>query len=673
MSSRAQLGDSRGQFTTLQASGSGSRPPEEERPGRPRPCRSQRDEQVATLRARIEEAERDAQARIAAAQQRTEQAEAAASSSRCRGAQGEPGRRPRCGRAGRSRRGCQRRWGHRPRPATARRARHRRARRAATSSSPRGSAATTSSSAPRSVATTSCRHRPVPARPPHRGAGPRSATRCSPPRRAQRDEMLTEARERSTGMVAEAQQKKAAILEELGRERRLLERKIEELRGFERDYRSRLHAYIQGQLAELKERQRREPDPMAREPTASRLPRSRSRSARADARSDEGPGRVPGPSSSRMSDGRLAQRFGVETCRCRPYPSAHQSGRRGSQHTREVGHHGQGALSAAKQVGARAAATARKAVGGRSSRRRSATKVRSRWYPAHGRRGHLEGRPRRLAAPAEGGAPAAKAPREEPATKKAAPAAKTGAKAPARKAAPATKKAPRRRRLRRRQRRTYDQGRAREEATKAAPARKAPREGRPTETAPAKQRGTKTDAPAKKPRAPRRRRRPAKAGRTDDPDGHEGGTRDDDHPSEQGTSDHCRPAPGAAAKCVPAVREDESPWTAKELRDGPRRAQERHRAAPQRARQRRERPRRPHARLRRRRGRRPGRRRGEDLRARAGDLARPTTPARCSSRPSTRSSGWTTAPTASASPAATRSANFVCRRLLVRPYVCHAR
>jgi hypothetical protein len=53
-------------------------------------------------------------------------------------------------------------------------------------------------------------------------------------------------------MVAEAQQKKASILEELGRERGLLERKIEELRGFERDYRSRLHTYIQGQLAELK-------------------------------------------------------------------------------------------------------------------------------------------------------------------------------------------------------------------------------------------------------------------------------------------------------------------------------------------------------------------------------------------------------------------------------------
>ena len=103
--------------------------------------------------------------------------------------------------------------------------------------------------------------------------------------------MLTEARERSTGMVAEAQQKKASILEELGRERGLLERKIEELRGFERDYRSRLHTYIQGQLAELKKTGRR--CPAAEEP-ASRLPRSRSRGARADR-----PLRTKGPAACR--------------------------------------------------------------------------------------------------------------------------------------------------------------------------------------------------------------------------------------------------------------------------------------------------------------------------------------------------------------------------------------
>jgi chaperonin cofactor prefoldin len=63
--------------------------------------------------------------------------------------------------------------------------------------------------------------------------------------------MITEARERSTGMVAEAQQKKAQILEELARERNLLEKKIAELRSFERDYRARLKNYIESQLSEL--------------------------------------------------------------------------------------------------------------------------------------------------------------------------------------------------------------------------------------------------------------------------------------------------------------------------------------------------------------------------------------------------------------------------------------
>ena len=52
-------------------------------------------------------------------------------------------------------------------------------------------------------------------------------------------------------MLAEAQQKKAQILEELGREQGLLEKKIEELRGFERDYRARLKSYIEGQLQQL--------------------------------------------------------------------------------------------------------------------------------------------------------------------------------------------------------------------------------------------------------------------------------------------------------------------------------------------------------------------------------------------------------------------------------------
>ena len=52
-------------------------------------------------------------------------------------------------------------------------------------------------------------------------------------------------------MLHEAQQKKAQILEELNRERGLLEKKIEELRGFERNYRAQLKSYIESQLEQL--------------------------------------------------------------------------------------------------------------------------------------------------------------------------------------------------------------------------------------------------------------------------------------------------------------------------------------------------------------------------------------------------------------------------------------
>jgi hypothetical protein len=63
--------------------------------------------------------------------------------------------------------------------------------------------------------------------------------------------MITEARERSTGMVAEAQQTKATVLNALARERDVLQKKIDELRTFERDYRARLKSYLEGQLHEL--------------------------------------------------------------------------------------------------------------------------------------------------------------------------------------------------------------------------------------------------------------------------------------------------------------------------------------------------------------------------------------------------------------------------------------
>ncbi len=65
------------------------------------------------------------------------------------------------------------------------------------------------------------------------------------------ERLITEARERSTGMVTEAQQKRHSILEDLERQQADLSTRINELRGFEQDYRQRLRAYIEGQLHTL--------------------------------------------------------------------------------------------------------------------------------------------------------------------------------------------------------------------------------------------------------------------------------------------------------------------------------------------------------------------------------------------------------------------------------------
>lgn len=70
---------------------------------------------------------------------------------------------------------------------------------------------------------------------------------------SQHEQMITEARERATGMVAEAQQKRAEVLQTLGQERSLLQKKIDELRIFERDYRARLKSHLESQLHELDE------------------------------------------------------------------------------------------------------------------------------------------------------------------------------------------------------------------------------------------------------------------------------------------------------------------------------------------------------------------------------------------------------------------------------------
>jgi DivIVA domain-containing protein len=67
----------------------------------------------------------------------------------------------------------------------------------------------------------------------------------------ERDRLVSEAQETATRLVREAEEKQAQTLGNLEQERALLERKIDELRGFERDYRSRLKSYLENQLREL--------------------------------------------------------------------------------------------------------------------------------------------------------------------------------------------------------------------------------------------------------------------------------------------------------------------------------------------------------------------------------------------------------------------------------------
>jgi len=62
---------------------------------------------------------------------------------------------------------------------------------------------------------------------------------------------VNEAREHAQRLVREAEEKQRQTLGSLEQERSLLERKIDELRAFEREYRSRLKSYLEGQLREL--------------------------------------------------------------------------------------------------------------------------------------------------------------------------------------------------------------------------------------------------------------------------------------------------------------------------------------------------------------------------------------------------------------------------------------
>lgn len=68
------------------------------------------------------------------------------------------------------------------------------------------------------------------------------------------ERLVGEAREEGERIVREAEQQSARTLEQLEQERSLLERKIDELRQFERDYRTRLQSYLETLLGDLNNR-----------------------------------------------------------------------------------------------------------------------------------------------------------------------------------------------------------------------------------------------------------------------------------------------------------------------------------------------------------------------------------------------------------------------------------
>ncbi|MBU4214281.1 MAG: DivIVA domain-containing protein [Actinobacteria bacterium] len=68
------------------------------------------------------------------------------------------------------------------------------------------------------------------------------------------ERVVSEARSRAEQIVHEAEETSSRTLAQLEQERSLLERKIDELRVFERDYRTRLKSYLENLLGDLDNR-----------------------------------------------------------------------------------------------------------------------------------------------------------------------------------------------------------------------------------------------------------------------------------------------------------------------------------------------------------------------------------------------------------------------------------
>ncbi|PRW64400.1 DivIVA-like cell division protein Wag31 [Actinopolyspora mortivallis] len=71
--------------------------------------------------------------------------------------------------------------------------------------------------------------------------------------RSRAETLERQAREKAAGLERDAQHKHAEVMGNITQEKNALEKKIEALRTFEREYRSRLQSYLESQLRELQE------------------------------------------------------------------------------------------------------------------------------------------------------------------------------------------------------------------------------------------------------------------------------------------------------------------------------------------------------------------------------------------------------------------------------------
>lgn len=69
--------------------------------------------------------------------------------------------------------------------------------------------------------------------------------------KSQGAKLVSEAQEQATRLIRDAEVKQRETLGNLEAQRQVLERKVEDLRSFEREYRSRLKAYLENQLRDL--------------------------------------------------------------------------------------------------------------------------------------------------------------------------------------------------------------------------------------------------------------------------------------------------------------------------------------------------------------------------------------------------------------------------------------